>query len=231
MSTSCAACTSSFGMLCRFSDTLFIHPKCGADVRTPPQYQMLSTSGLKKRYGSKKHVLSAIASRKCRTAAGPFRFGNQSEMYLVSEFEVVMKEEEMRLNVGKKPKKPHKVHKYIQSVLDNEVATSLEQLKTLGHINDSIWINGKVCHKVKKSCRAYKAGLLEQHPTKRGFRGKPLYMVSKQYTKVKVKRGKKKKKTEKKTEKKTAKMKANQGTKRGRPASSSSSSPKKKTKH
>ena len=141
MSTSCAACTSSFGMLCRFSDTLFIHPKCGADVRTPPQYQMLSTSGIKKRYGSKKHVLSAIASRKCRTAAGPFRFGNQSEMYLVSEFEVVMKEEEMRLNVGKKHNGWFSHKKPQESPLNPQENTRI--IFTRNHINS------QYC---KKSC-------------------------------------------------------------------------------
>ena len=221
---SCAVCNSGFGMMCRFSESLFIHPKCGADFRTDPNHQMLSTSGLKKRFGSKKAVLAAIASGKCRTAAGQFRFGNQSEMYLVAEFQVVMKEEEIRLNVGKKPTKPPKVNAYIQSVLDHNAGTSLEKLKELGHINDSMRIFVAGCaENVKRTCRAFKAGLLEVHPTKRAkvYRGKPVYRLVTKY--------KKPKKVKKEKKVKPTKVKAKTAGKK-RSLSGTSTSPKKKLK-
>ena len=176
----CGVCNTAFGKMCRFSETLFIHPKCG----------LLSTSGLKKMFGSKKAVLSAIASRKCRTAAGPIRFGNQSEMYILSEFQTVLKEEETRLGVSSSSDQKKKLpsNSYLAAVVKGEVATSLSLLVEKKHLNDNVWLSGRgdsVANCVKKSCRAYKAGLLAEHPKQRGFRGKrDVFILLSKYKKV-----------------------------------------------
>ena len=183
-------------MMCLFTDDsgndIGIHPACGKDPTHP--LHMLSSNQLRQRFGNKAAVRRVFESGSVRSACGPWRFGNQSEMYIVAEFVAALSEEGyFAAEAAKKKKGPS--DPYLARVFEGTEATSLEELKELGHLNKNCRLGGKnssLAYNVKKSCRAYRAGFLVEHPKKRGFRGAPIFQLSPEFKKVRVRNPKKK---------------------------------------
>ena len=84
-----------FGPMCLFigkaGRDLCIHPACGKNPAHP--LHILSANGLRKRFGNKAAVARVFESGNVRSACGPSRFGNPSEMYIVAEFVAALSEE------------------------------------------------------------------------------------------------------------------------------------------
>ena len=94
----CRVCGNNNGpTLCRFfpssfygpsyvggEDTDCIHYDCGVSSKKNSEWSLLSVNQIKKTYGQGKAAKLALS--KTRTAAGPSKFGNVTELVIVKEF-------------------------------------------------------------------------------------------------------------------------------------------------
>lgn len=163
----CAVCRSPGGKLCFFrarpkrsQEALAIHPGC-----SNADYVLRSAAQLRKQHGSAQAVLAAL---KCtRSAAGPARFGNVSEMYIVAEFEPRLAKAKAKASAAKASAKAGgaaaATPPFLASVLSGEKQTTVGELEELGFINHKNPKGPKrlLGKALEKNCIAHRYGLIQ----------------------------------------------------------------------
>ena len=200
-----AVCVFDAGLVCSpidgepvWRDVVALHLHCCREADNP--WHMLTGPALRSRC-EETHDLRAVeaALATCRSAALPragFAGGDgeanrQSappRMYIVAEFEATVRTEEAHMKL--RAPQAHLVDPYIAEVVAGTRATNIQELYERGHLNADAYFLGpqtRFVHNVKRSCLAYRAGLLARHPTRTGYRGKPVYVLHTRYQTVRVK--------------------------------------------